>query len=678
MKEKANKKIIGKKIISKKNIGGKAFNLLQLEKKLKVPSFFIISSSVFKAHIEGNKYLKKIFKKNKILKSELKEIRRNIQNININKEVLSSINKELAKLNTKKFIARSSFTLEDSSKKSYAGLFSSFIFKENIENVIKKIWISGFSEELYVYTKGLVNMFEIAIIVQEFIDSDYSGVIFFQKNMIPELLLEYSNKGYNSVVNGDVNPELAFKLINNPELVDYYFNSENQIKNLIWLDKISKNLDEIFVRNKEGKDLEFCVKDDEIYYLQVRGLTKRFDIVGSSFIFAGMNRWGYHLDDFVLKKIKTIFKEININNYPVFFVEKNIPRIEIKSFFLFIEEINRKMKNREFIKNFVSYFSAVKIKQYNNSENISDFYTAIRDFKKNRFEMSVLDFVHGLIKSAQLSYIKKTYGMSEKKELVPLIAPPVSYGVERLILKKDYFLRDENMGIFKEELMLFKNKNLTKIKEKINKNHKNIISLFLKMDRRKRNFFILVKEIIWLRDCVDFYHDRAEINYSKYILNFFKDNKIKYTKNSSINSVGKLSFKEIDKILINKKIEFKSKKKKIVKVTEKNNYSFPLSGVTVSPGQFTGIVKIVRDNDDLDNISSQNILVAKHTRPSLVVGMAISKGIITESGGITSHASIISRELGKPCLVSVYRCTKILKDGDKIRVKNGKIYKLSS
>jgi pyruvate,water dikinase len=56
--------------------------------------------------------------------------------------------------------------------------------------------------------------------------------------------------------------------------------------------------------------------------------------------------------------------------------------------------------------------------------------------------------------------------------------------------------------------------------------------------------------------------------------------------------------------------------------------------------------------------------------------MAICQGIITEEGGLTSHAAIVSRELGKPCLIGVEGCTTELTDGDRIKVINGKIYKL--
>ena len=90
-----------------------------------------------------------------------------------------------------------------------------------------------------------------------------------------------------------------------------------------------------------------------------------------------------------------------------------------------------------------------------------------------------------------------------------------------------------------------------------------------------------------------------------------------------------------------------------------------------------GNAKIIKNYSDIKKITPRDILISEYTRPNLVVGMAVCKGIITEEGGLTSHAAIVSRELGKPCLIGVEGCTKALKDGDKIKVVDGNIYKIN-
>ena len=62
------------------------------------------------------------------------------------------------------------------------------------------------------------------------------------------------------------------------------------------------------------------------------------------------------------------------------------------------------------------------------------------------------------------------------------------------------------------------------------------------------------------------------------------------------------------------------------------------------------------------------ILVANNTTPEFTPIMKKAAAIITEQGGITSHAAIVSRELGIPCVIGTRIATKVLKDGDRVEV----------
>src|SRR3989344_5879348 len=101
-----------------------------------------------------------------------------------------------------------------------------------------------------------------------------------------------------------------------------------------------------------------------------------------------------------------------------------------------------------------------------------------------------------------------------------------------------------------------------------------------------------------------------------------------------------------------------------------------LSGLAASPGIGVGIVKIIADLKDLDKISKGDILVTKMTNPDMVVTMQKCSAIITDEGGLTAHAAIVSREMGIPCVVGTQEATKKLKDGEVITVDGytGKIY----
>jgi pyruvate,water dikinase len=70
----------------------------------------------------------------------------------------------------------------------------------------------------------------------------------------------------------------------------------------------------------------------------------------------------------------------------------------------------------------------------------------------------------------------------------------------------------------------------------------------------------------------------------------------------------------------------------------------------------------------MTNIENGEVLVCTMTTPELVPLMQKASAIVTDLGGILSHAAIISRELGKPCVVGTGKATQVLKDGDFVEV----------
>jgi len=101
-----------------------------------------------------------------------------------------------------------------------------------------------------------------------------------------------------------------------------------------------------------------------------------------------------------------------------------------------------------------------------------------------------------------------------------------------------------------------------------------------------------------------------------------------------------------------------------------------LEGQGASPGIASGTVKIILDLKDLEKISIGDVLVTKMTNPDMVVSMQKSTAIITDEGGMTAHAAIVSREMGIPAVVGTRDATTKLKDGMIVTVdgSSGKIY----
>ncbi|PIR74465.1 MAG: hypothetical protein COU35_02515 [Candidatus Magasanikbacteria bacterium CG10_big_fil_rev_8_21_14_0_10_47_10] len=93
-----------------------------------------------------------------------------------------------------------------------------------------------------------------------------------------------------------------------------------------------------------------------------------------------------------------------------------------------------------------------------------------------------------------------------------------------------------------------------------------------------------------------------------------------------------------------------------------------LQGETGCVGQATGKVKIIIRADDMDKMETGDVLVSIATDPDIVPAMKKASAIVTNQGGVTSHAAIVSRELGIPCVIGTKIATKVLKDGDMVEV----------
>lgn len=93
-----------------------------------------------------------------------------------------------------------------------------------------------------------------------------------------------------------------------------------------------------------------------------------------------------------------------------------------------------------------------------------------------------------------------------------------------------------------------------------------------------------------------------------------------------------------------------------------------LKGMSAYMGKVSGTVKIVLTVDDIDKVNEGDILVSSATNPDLILAMKKAGAFVTDMGGITSHAAIVSRELKKPCIVGTKFATKLLHDGDEVEV----------
>ena len=112
-----------------------------------------------------------------------------------------------------------------------------------------------------------------------------------------------------------------------------------------------------------------------------------------------------------------------------------------------------------------------------------------------------------------------------------------------------------------------------------------------------------------------------------------------------------------------------SRFKDVLKLQRKNS---EVNGTPVCGGKATGIARIILPTRLTElmnaNFNKGEVLVTSMTNPNMLFLASKASAIITDEGGITCHAAIISRELKIPCIVGTRNATKMIKDGDKIEV----------
>ena len=106
--------------------------------------------------------------------------------------------------------------------------------------------------------------------------------------------------------------------------------------------------------------------------------------------------------------------------------------------------------------------------------------------------------------------------------------------------------------------------------------------------------------------------------------------------------------------------------------TETGEGKILVKGQGASPGMATGRVVVIRDVKDTGSVKAGDILVTKMTNPDMVPAMQKVAAIVTDEGGMTCHAAIVSRELGTPAVVGTRNATSLLKPGQLVTVDGEK------
>ena len=608
------------------NLGGKGYNLNSLKSVCDVPEFFVIRFDSLD-EIENEEVQKKIL-------DYYKENKFNLVSV------------------------RSSATVEDSDQASFAGMFDSVlnVKEDELINAIKKVINSVNGSRIIEYCK-VKNIdhskIGMRVIVQKMVDSRVSGVCFTRtpqsnKSMMIEACLglgealvsgrvtpdnyiidkdtlgiDDSSIGYQNIVlkNTDYE-EVPFKERNSKKLTN------QEIQNLI---KVSLQIDESL--NFNGADIEWAIEDNKLYILQARAIT------------------------FESKKEENEDILPSIQNYQMTFKVTGLD-------FMFADLLCRGFGYLHplFICNegyFLQYFTNEKM-QYAASYG----YDWLSD--KSGFDEYKKSFT--------------IFNESSFKTLKEILESEItSSSIQQFLnIIYEYFIFYSKMDFqFTNTTYLHINENLI-IAENLQKlsAFKDVARVWIN-DVATDNNCLLTKLLSKLSD--NFHIDIDTLNLYKIselidlANNIVVDQKV--INERSIASVVMYDGQNIRYVTGESAVKYINE----VKEFERTQLKTDITGQVANKGnekEITGKVKIINVNyadfdemeQAIDKMENGDILVSESTAPELMAACTKAKAIVTDMGGMLSHAAIVSRELGIPCVVGTVHASRSLKDGDNIKI----------
>lgn len=106
---------------------------------------------------------------------------------------------------------------------------------------------------------------------------------------------------------------------------------------------------------------------------------------------------------------------------------------------------------------------------------------------------------------------------------------------------------------------------------------------------------------------------------------------------------------------------------------ERSAASVLLRGIPASSGKALGKVKVIKEimPGSEEKMQEGDVLVSPFTSPLLTAAIMKASAIVTDEGGVMSHAAIIAREMGIPCVTGTKQATRMLHDGQQVTVDGG-------
>lgn len=788
--------------------GGKGASLGEMYNAgIHVPNGFVVLSNTFKTYLEKNNIYDEISKILKLvdisdnlkLEKSSKKIKELILKGIISDEVKKEILNAFDRLDTQFVAVRSSATSEDGSESAWAGQLESYlnVQKDNVIDRIKKCWASLFNPRaiLYRIKKNDTSEISVAVVVQQMIESEVSGVAFSvnpTNNHSDEVVIEAAYGLGEAIVSGSVNPDnfvvhrktnLIHKIVNNQskKLVkndhneNVWINLDSSIasmqkikdKNILELSKTVIDIEDYY---GFPVDVEWAIKNEELFILQCRPITtvKSNDqlnqiinhikssgdwifYVSRSFNFFTWNSYiissgeerqnkvlGFNVatkNNLVLngdeyyketdseEKCEIFSQKFEVNNH--FFEEFSKKEFDIvdraNSYIEKLKTINfSKLSHDTLLKELLEFndiYLETCVTGYTRPEDYLELELKEQLKKELRDDQEKQDYIFKRVATVPdyrplayseepLDLLKIAKAMKEENsDLEKLLdihmekyswmkAPVLT--IDTCFLKEEYlmrlkFLENENIDE-KIANIVDTRKNNDLEYERIIKENK-FSDRTLKLAKALRDFIFLRT---YTTECSDhlFYKarhsllkeisKRCEIDNNDLIMLGINEI-VDILNNNCVITKEKIKLIESRKnafsilwidgkvsIYLNEEaLTLQSEIGKVYKVNDHGNtqdLDNMIKGMPANKGKVTGKAKVLLKYEDIFEVEKGDIIVATMTTPDYVAAMEKAIGFITDEGGITCHAAIISREFNVPCIVGTNNATSKIKSGQLIEL----------
>lgn len=663
-------------------VGGKGASLGEmLQSNIPVPDGYVVLSTTFDEFLHKSDLAQEIdailesvdHKTISSVESASEKIQELIKHASMPEDIKAEIESQFSLLNSEFVAVRSSATAEDGADHAWAGQLESYLntTQDTLLEKVQHCWASLFTPRaiFYRFEKGLhTTAISVAVVVQKMVNSEKSGIAFSVHPVTEDrnqIIIEAGFGLGEAIVSGSVTPD-SYIISKQPrEIIDTNINHQNRALyrrsggGNEWIDLDNDTSKQqvltmeqilelgniiITIENHYGFpcDIEWAYEGGKFYIVQSRPITtlnnKSFLTSSSQSNISPERRpteKNFSRSDYMLsfwaQGVSVFVTDIHLDAYQKLEVLYIIDQGMFKQYFTHIAYERALDQGLEF------YRDTNAFDQYR-----KDLFTHCNRFK-NFFESEIegKEFLTRETVTIFFEYTKKLCGDYAKMNF-EFTDKAFQYQDRNVTIKKNL----EGVAVFKDQIRTIMN---TVLFEPTGYAATTFTILGNQFDLESSIFNDLTQQEIYaLFD---------EIRPNNQVIKKRQEAFVEHNDNQRY-------------------YEGKNAEPIIWEFREKVIRKDILQGQTASKGRVSGKVKVIpvdygnmeRVNAEIEKMEQGDILVAETTAPELLIACKKASAIITDMGGLMSHAAIVSREFNIPCIVATKNASKILKDGDLVEI----------